>query len=169
MRRTVRQASTGALETFLRASRLIRLRIEVDLRGADPERSRTPQQLAALLELSRGPATVGSLAESLGVSPPTMSSAVSTLEERGWVERMPDEVDRRRSSICLTGQGGRVLRDMRGAAEKGLMSVLEYLDDEELARLEDGLAVLEEALDRESAALSGTRAEDDGRTRVTSG
>ena len=169
MRRTVRAASRKALATFVRTNRLIKLRIELDLRTADGERPATPQQLMVLLPVSDGSPTVGALAESLGVSPPTVSAAVSTLEQRGWVERSTDTEDRRRTHIHLTREGANVLREMRGAAETGLGGVLENLDDEEIVRLEDGLAVLERALERESEALRESGAEDDGRTRVTSG
>jgi DNA-binding MarR family transcriptional regulator len=169
MRRTVRAASRKALETFVRIDRLIRRRIELDLRNADGERPATPQQLMVLLELSGGSPTVGALAASLRVSPPTVSAAVSTLEQRGWVERSTDAEDRRRTHITLTDEGASVLREIRGAAETGLGGVLENLDDEEIARLEDGLAVLGQALERESEALRESGVEDDGRTRVTSG
>lgn len=68
-------------------------RIRVDVAGPLP-----PLQLAVLATLDvRGRLPLGALAESEGVSAPTMSRAVASLEQRGLVERGGDRDGRRRT------------------------------------------------------------------------
>jgi DNA-binding MarR family transcriptional regulator len=100
----------------------------------------------ALMLLSRPPHTLSELAESQGVSLPTMSKTVSTLCGRGWVAREADEDDRRKTALHLTAEGEAVLKDMRCRAEQAFVDLLSPLSEEQLARLVDGLAVLDEVV-----------------------
>src|SRR4051794_34738927 len=76
----------------LSATRLARiLRQQADL-------GLTPSQLTALATISReGPLTLGALAETEHVSPPTITKVVEKLEALGFIERHGDPADRRRA------------------------------------------------------------------------
>ncbi|MBX5469371.1 MAG: MarR family transcriptional regulator [Thermoleophilaceae bacterium] len=99
-----RQPSTDsaelAAELAPRLARLFRL-----LLSQTSELSRTSVSLLATLR-DGGPRRITKLAEIERVTQPAMTSLVSRLEERGFVERLRDEGDRRR------GQG----RAWRGAS-----------------------------------------------------
>jgi DNA-binding MarR family transcriptional regulator len=69
---------------------------------------------AALLILMRvsesGPLRPSALADTLCVDLSTVSRQLVTLEARGWVERQPDDVDRRAHLVHVTDEGREVLR-----------------------------------------------------------
>jgi DNA-binding MarR family transcriptional regulator len=66
----------------------------------------TPRMVTVLRHLAvTGPMTVGEQAEHLGLSPAAMSELTDRLEQRRLVERMRDDVDRRRVFVWLTEQG----------------------------------------------------------------
>jgi DNA-binding MarR family transcriptional regulator len=77
----------------------------------------TPPESSALARLDRGgPATSSALAKLEQISPQSMGVTLGGLEERGLVERRPDERDGRRVllSITASGQAARqVRRDAR--------------------------------------------------------
>jgi DNA-binding MarR family transcriptional regulator len=54
-----------------------------------------------------GPMTLGELATHLGLSKATATELVTRVEERGLVDRMRDERDRRRVYVWLTEHGRR--------------------------------------------------------------
>jgi DNA-binding MarR family transcriptional regulator len=66
----------------------------------------TPRMVTVLRHLAvTGPMTVGEQAEHLGLSPAAMSELTDRLEQRELVERMRDDVDRRRVFVWLTPRG----------------------------------------------------------------
>ncbi|HSE26637.1 MAG TPA: MarR family winged helix-turn-helix transcriptional regulator [Gemmatimonadales bacterium] len=63
----------------------------------------TPTQVQILLLLrSRGPLRIGAIAEGLGVTDPTASTAVKTLVAKGLALREPDPADARARRVALT-------------------------------------------------------------------
>jgi len=60
-----------------------------------------------------GPVGVGELARIDRSSQPTMSGAVSSLVERGWVEKSPDPHDARASVVRMTEAGSAELARVR--------------------------------------------------------
>lgn len=76
-----------------------------------------PSQWVTLRHIARGPCTIGELARHKAVSLPTMSKSVEMLVRRAWVERVVDEIDRRRTLVRLTASGRRVLADSRRRSE----------------------------------------------------
>jgi DNA-binding MarR family transcriptional regulator len=60
-----------------------------------------------------GPATVGTLAERLGVSQQAASKNVADLERRAYVERTPDPSDARARLVALTTRGLAVIAAAR--------------------------------------------------------
>src|SRR5215218_6266610 len=84
----------------LSATRLARiLRQQADL-------GLTPSQITALAAVGReGPLTLGALADTEHVTPPSMTKVVERLEGLGFIERRADPVDRRRVLAVLTPAG----------------------------------------------------------------
>jgi DNA-binding MarR family transcriptional regulator len=51
------------------------------------------------------------LAAEVGFSPSRLSHAVRRMEEEGWIERTPSEIDRRGTEARLTDLGAKVVED----------------------------------------------------------
>lgn len=95
------------------------------------------------------------LAEKHGVSLPSMSSTIRTLEGRGWIRRIPAEHDRRVVVIALSPEGQAALLDMQNQIESKLIDTLESIPAADLTTTLEGLAILEQAfkLDPEPACV----------------
>lgn len=75
-----------------------------------------------------GIASPTSLAKDLDISPAGMSGRLDSLEEAGWVRRVPDPRDRRRTGVEATEQGAAIWRaamERRGRTETDLLQLLE--------------------------------------------
>lgn len=96
--------------------------------------------LLGMLQLR--PYTLGELAESMSVTPPTMSNTISALEERGWVHRERSTTDRRVVYITITPEGNDVLEAMKADVEAKIADLLEGLSEDDQAALVQGLTVL---------------------------
>lgn len=107
-----------------------------------------PGHFNLLYMLAEGPHNLRELAEKHSVSAPTMSNTISTLVERGWVQRTQSEADRRRISICLTPSGFAVLDAVQTFAENRITEILAPLSNEEMEQLITGLSVLRSAFTR---------------------
>jgi DNA-binding MarR family transcriptional regulator len=68
-----------------------------------------PAFLILMRVFDAGPLRPSALADTLCVDLSTVSRQLVTLEARGWVERLPDEVDRRAHLVRVTEEGRRVL------------------------------------------------------------
>lgn len=104
-----------------------------------------PAHFPLLGMLSRRSWTLTELADRQSVSPPTMSSTITTLEERGWVTRVRSQEDRRVVVIQVTEEGRRVLEETHRQAEARIAALLESLDASEQEVLLQGLNVLRRA------------------------
>lgn len=87
--------------------------------------------------------SLGELAQHESVSPPTISRAMSTLEERGWARRTPSDEDGRVVYAKLTEKGRGVFEAMHEEAKEWLKEGLQRLEESERQQLLDGLAVLQ--------------------------
>jgi DNA-binding MarR family transcriptional regulator len=101
-------------------------------------------QIKALcaLEMDGEERSVKALAESLGVSLPTMSRAVDGLFERGFVRREEDASDRRMKRVWLTDAGHSVPRALNEARLSALQELMSSLADEEALALEHALGLI---------------------------
>jgi MarR family transcriptional regulator for hemolysin len=86
--------------------------------------------------------SVKALADSLGVSLPTMSHAVDGLFERGFVLREEDAVDRRMKRVGLTDAGRRVPQALNEARLSALQELISSLRDEEAGALQHALSLI---------------------------
>lgn len=109
-----------------------------------------PAAQARLLVLIEqlGSGRIGELAHLDNCSQPTMTTQVQRLERTGLVSRTPDPDDRRATVIQLTDEGAQVLAQARRERIRALAPVLDNLDAEQGARVEEAVAVLEDILTR---------------------
>lgn len=98
-----------------------------------------------------GPATVGQLAETLGISPPSVSSALDRLEEHGLAVRRRDREDRRVVHAALSSRGRAAAEEACGFRRQKVRHLLEKFDATELEAL---LTVLE-AVQRAAESTRG--------------
>ena len=89
--------------------RLATFRLSRRLRAEKTDEALSDGQIAVLGVLFRqGTQTLTQLAERERVSAPSMNRTVNCLEETGYLQRVADDVDRRKANITLT-QAGREL------------------------------------------------------------
>ena len=120
------------------------------------------QRWLGLLDLlsGHGSLTVGELAQSLGISHPSVSQARDSLAKAGLIAWDTDERDRRRRRLRLTEQGAALvarLRPLWQALDEAAIAL-----DRDAGGVVDALRALEEALrrrplyERVSALLDGS-------------
>lgn len=130
-----RQGTEVRLAVF-RLSR--RLRLE----KTDDELSDT--QFGVLAVLNRfGPHTLSALAERERVTAPSMNRTVNYLEERGYLRRDADEVDRRRSNIVITEAGAAVVRETIAKRDAWLNARIRRLPADDRAVLVEAAKIID--------------------------
>ena len=101
-------------------------------------------EISALASLTRlGIITVGELAESEGVSRPSMTVMVGNLMEQGLVSKEADASDRRLVRVRVTSAGDRVLAASRTRRNAYLAKRLRSLPAAELRTLEVAAEILD--------------------------
>ncbi len=134
------EASELRMATF-RLARRLRSQRAVD--------SMSDGQFAVLAALSHfGPHTLGELAERERVSAPSMNRTVNCLEESGYLTRTPDETDRRKVNIALTGEGRDVVAETVRRRDLWLEEALGALSPAERAALASAAALMREVAAR---------------------
>jgi DNA-binding MarR family transcriptional regulator len=107
----------------------------------------SPAQASALGSVSRlGHPTLGELASTEQVQPPTMTRIVASLAEAGMVTRVTDDSDRRSARVHITPAGTRALERIRTLKNAFLLRRLSELSPEEQAHAADLVALLEHLL-----------------------
>lgn len=110
----------------------------------------SPTQLAALATIDReGSLTLGELAAVEQVQPPTITAAVSRMEEAGLVVRVRDLTDRRVARVEITAEGRRLLERSRSRKTAYLERRLDALTPDERATLAAAAAILERVLEED--------------------
>jgi DNA-binding MarR family transcriptional regulator len=122
-------------ELLMRAGRGLRRRWAHSLEPWDltPHHARALQVVGDL-----GKPRLGIVADRLRIAPRSATEVIDALEDRGLVERVADEADRRAICVTLTGQGRTVLGEVnaaRGAAGADHFSALTASEREALAEL----------------------------------
>jgi DNA-binding MarR family transcriptional regulator len=144
-----KQKSEAAPDTARIADRLHSAAIHLlrRVRKQDAATGEGPARLSALSVLVfGGPMTLGQLAATEQVQPPTMTRIVTGLEQGGLVQRKADPSDARRVRICATGKGVRLLQRGRKRRIEYLARHLEVLQDDELEAVKNAVQVLERVL-----------------------
>lgn len=92
----------------------------VDVMPRHPKRSMSARSLAVCLALTEGGRTIGALRDALGLSQASTSEWVRDAVEKGLVELLGSEVDRRQHHVQLAPKGWVAMRDRapRGRAPR---------------------------------------------------
>jgi DNA-binding MarR family transcriptional regulator len=94
---------------------------------------------------AHGPQSMGWVAERLGTGLPTATGLVTRMEERGLVERVRDETDRRVVLVRLTETGAGELSELQATRRRRMAAALDRLSEAELTRLLDSMRSLRSA------------------------
>lgn len=86
--------------------------------------------------------SLSELAEKSSVSLPTMSNSITIMEDRGWVNRVRDEQDRRKVLIEITPSGLDALGQVMLHAQKRVVQLLDGVSAEDQETLSRGLLIL---------------------------
>ena len=109
----------------------------------------TVPQFRALLFAGRHPnASLGELAEFLGISPPTASATVNRLGKQGLIQAHTPPDNRRRICLTLTDKGRAVVREARSATHQQVKARLKPLSKAEQKTVLDALALLRTVFER---------------------
>jgi DNA-binding MarR family transcriptional regulator len=107
----------------------------------------SPAQASALGSVSRlGSPTLGELAATEQVQPPTMTRIVAALSDAGMVTRITDDADRRSARVRVTPAGVRALERIRTLKNAFLVRRLSELSPEEQVRAAELVELLEHLL-----------------------
>ena len=117
---------------------------EIASRGVPVDVHVSPGHVQILIALSRGPHSVGQLAEVLGVSRPAATQLVDKLVEHGMVERRHDPEDRRVVLVDYVPGMHEVARRIMESRRRRLAAALKTLTDEELLTFLKGLRTITE-------------------------
>jgi DNA-binding MarR family transcriptional regulator len=99
-------------------------------------------QVRSLIALSHvGPATIGQLAEHMGIGQSAASLQVDRLVQAHLAERSDDPADRRRALVRLTPAGAALLGRQRAGQER-MHAILNELDDAHLTMFTETFAVI---------------------------
>lgn len=108
----------------------------------------TEGQRAVLFTLSNeGPQSLGALAESEHVSPPSMNRTVNLLVDLGLVTRASDDDDGRKVSIELTATGRDFVEETRRRRDAWFARRLDTLTVRERKVLEQATPILKKLID----------------------
>jgi DNA-binding MarR family transcriptional regulator len=102
----------------------------------------TQLKLLCALDAGGEERSVKALAETMGVSLPTMSRAVDGLFERGFVLRDEDPIDRRMKRVRLTEAGRQVPLALNEARLSALQELIGSLGDQAASALEHALTLI---------------------------
>jgi len=112
----------------------------------------TRAEWRVLVNLAEAPSlTASDLCQRVPAHKTKVSRALAELEHRGWVRRLTDDKDRRIAHASLTLKGKRALSRIRPDMEAATDALLAPLSDEDRAKVDQGLAVLEALFNRDTA------------------
>jgi DNA-binding MarR family transcriptional regulator len=104
----------------------------------------TASQMSALSSINlSGGASLGELAATERIAPPSMTRIVARLEEQGFVHRRPDEADRRVSRLEITPTGEALLAETRSRRDAYLAERLQRLSEEDRETVRRALPIFE--------------------------
>jgi DNA-binding MarR family transcriptional regulator len=132
----------------VRAAREIRVvvgRLRRRLKETYDNGDLTPSQTSLLSRLDKdGAATASALAAAERVRPQSVAATLSTLDERGLIERRPDPDDGRRQLVSVSAAGRAFLDDKRRIGEEWLARALhERFTEAERRSVIEAMALLE--------------------------
>ncbi len=126
-----------AAKNLCRVSMLNRYRIILALSGLKIYRGQ-PDILGYLL--SHGDCSQKELADSLGVSPASIATSLKRMSKAGFIERTPDENDRRINRIRITREGKNVFLAGKAECDKVDKIMFKGFSDSEINLFSDMLS-----------------------------
>lgn len=132
-----------AVHRMCRVTLLHRYRISTALSGLNIYRGQ-PEILEYLAD--HGDCSQRELADFLGVSPASIATSLKRMSKAGFIERTPDEADRRVNRLRLTAKGEDIRKAGRAECDKVDEAVFKGFSDEEIAAFSDMLARISENL-----------------------
>jgi DNA-binding MarR family transcriptional regulator len=105
-------------------------------------------EVGVLRNLRGGPRRITELAAEERVTQPAITLLVNRLQERGWVERIPDPTDRRAVLVSLTAAGEDVFERLRAEYRALLHEEMASLDDCEVETLAAAVSILDKLIAR---------------------
>jgi DNA-binding MarR family transcriptional regulator len=105
----------------------------------------SPGHIQVLIALTRGPRSVGKLAEELAVSPPAATQLVDKLAEHGMVGRHSDPADRRVVLVDYVEGMHDVARSIVEDRRRPLKEAMSKMTEEEALAFVKGLRLLAES------------------------
>ncbi|HWF31573.1 MAG TPA: MarR family transcriptional regulator [Solirubrobacteraceae bacterium] len=137
-------ADDAVLEAVLGASRAL---VAIAARSlADAGEEVTLTQYRSLVVLaSRGPQSLGALAEQLGVTPPTVSRMCDRLVRKQLILRRAEPSDRRQIRVALSARGRRLVDEVTGRRREEIARLLSSMSAEEQTSLATSLQRLADA------------------------
>ena len=119
-----------------RLARLLRQEVHAEL---------TPSQISVLSTIRRcGPMTLGDLAETERVAPPSVTRMVDRLAADGFVERIPDPDDRRVCRVAVTARAEAMVAEARRHKAAWLSEHMAELGARDQKRLKAAVGAIEE-------------------------
>jgi DNA-binding MarR family transcriptional regulator len=130
----------GAVDVLeaLAALRLAAKQLHVAMERFAERHGLSESRLRVLMRLHHSPGRqlpLGALADSLGVTPRTMTDVVDLLERDGLVKRMPDPLDRRSVLAVLTESGASRVSAMRREATRSQSEVAKGFTPDQIGQL----------------------------------
>jgi DNA-binding MarR family transcriptional regulator len=107
-----------------------------------PDVQVSPGHIQVLIALTRGPRSVGKLAEELGVSPPAATQLVDKLTAHGMVRRHNDPADRRVVLVDYVEGMHEVARTIVEKRRRPLQAALSKMTDDEASAFVKGLRLV---------------------------
>lgn len=95
--------------------------------------------------------TVHQLAETLSIATPTASGLVDRLAEKGLLQRIGDEADRRVRHVHLTEAGQEMISQLDSAFDRMLDELMDLLDDDELTEFRNHFHLMLTVIERARA------------------
>src|ERR1700751_3071817 len=103
----------------------------------------TVPQFRVLMKLAREPnCTHQEVAEWMGITAPTLTRMIDTLEKRKLVKRVKDKNDLRKTTLIATALGEKLRQESRGDVQIQLAEKMKDLSADEKKKISDGFAVL---------------------------
>jgi DNA-binding MarR family transcriptional regulator len=119
---------------------------EIARRGLPTDAQVSPGHIQVLIALTRGPRSVGKLAEELDVSSPAATQLVDRLAEHGMVRRHNDPADRRVVLVDYVEGMHDVARCIVEDRRRPLKEAMGKMTDDEALAFVKGLKLLAESL-----------------------
>lgn len=121
----------------------------------------SPGKYSVLMELLALDGETGlppsELAARIGVSRATVTGLVDGLKRQGFISRVEDERDRRSLKICLTKAGREFMDELLPVQFHRMALMMSKLDENGLAQLKSGCALVEKGVDALMTDLRETK------------